>query len=276
MPRFAMALSSRYVSPAPACTPTNSCSFHPPLQLVQLWYGIAADSSQDISCCSRYVYIFSAFQSTTDDIPSILVIIIHAEKKKFNNFRIGQHNFQNKSCTDPTFLSTDSSSHQFFPMVSGCAVAMDGSLKNASDIEFFNSETDTHPINTCMARENMQNDEELGLFHPFLYQIFYVPYLQAGEATKVEKWVNIFLRNVWALTARYPRSFVLPKQGHQDSVTTLRCQLPKKARLEVDPASSDHNSSFMTESTDTDLSGDDIEALTNTEVCCTKSFSNVN
>jgi hypothetical protein len=31
-------------------------------------------------------------------------------------------------------------------MATGCALDADGNLKNASDIEFFGSETDAHPI----------------------------------------------------------------------------------------------------------------------------------
>jgi len=46
-------------------------------------------------------------------------------------------------------------------MMNGCALNAHGSLKNASDIEFFESETDTHPI-SGPGHANVGNKDELG------------------------------------------------------------------------------------------------------------------
>ena len=67
-------------------------------------------------------------------------------------------------------------------MATDCTLDADGNLKNASDIEFFNSETDSHPIRrhrtnvepekrdktgTCsFFRSNSIHNTDLSLFFP--------------------------------------------------------------------------------------------------------------
>ena len=51
-----------------------------------------------------------------------------------------------------------------FLMVTGCALDTDGNLKSASDIEFFNSETETHPIRNHM--KNVEPEKGGGLYTP--------------------------------------------------------------------------------------------------------------
>lgn len=88
-------------------------------------------------------------------------------------------------------------------MATGCALGAGGILKNASDIEFFESETDSHPIRSVAAHEEPGERRKAGLFtfffHSKLILMFYVREFQANdldEEPRVLKWLNISPRNI--------------------------------------------------------------------------------
>ena len=50
-----------------------------------------------------------------------------------------------------------------FSMATDCALDADGNLENASDIEFFNSETDSHPIRRHRTNVEPEKRDKLGM-----------------------------------------------------------------------------------------------------------------
>ena len=48
-------------------------------------------------------------------------------------------------------------------MATGCALDADGNLKNTSYIEFFDSETDSHPIGACTTDGEPEKKSKAGL-----------------------------------------------------------------------------------------------------------------
>ena len=86
-------------------------------------------------------------------------------------------------------------------MVTGCALDADGNLKNASDIEFFESETDTHPIGSRATHGELEKINQTGLCSSFTaishFEIGLLSF-KAGDLNmvpKVLKWLNTSCRN---------------------------------------------------------------------------------
>ena len=87
-------------------------------------------------------------------------------------------------------------------MATGCALGAGGILKNASDIEFYESEADSHPIRSRTTQEEPEKIHKTGLFmlslHCNTVLMFYVWYFQAddlGKGPKEPKWLNTSPRN---------------------------------------------------------------------------------
>jgi hypothetical protein len=163
-------------------------------------------------------------------------------------------------------------------MSTGCALDEDGNLKNATDIEFFDSETDTRPISGRTTHGEPQRKNNItGLcllsFACGAQLLIIVYYLSGRQARRSAKGAKM---------AQYLAEEHLNSEGEPDKKTRVavrRRLCKKKPKLNIDLGSDGDNSNdsdFESGSdSDIDLSSDDDiadgEPLTNAEVsdaCC--------